>query len=153
MDPDVPTGPALIVSIGAEVAVVLLTGNECEGHAVHLRFQARVVRETPGIGGSVEVLPDVFADPLLLARTLPEAGEQGVLFDIEEALLEVDAHALAGQAGDRLGLKGNWNEAVLDGVGGLGLRGGLRGSGGEGDTGGEKGIQKHSKAHGELRTG
>ena len=117
VDPNVPCRPALLVDVGAEIAVGLLRGHEGARHAVHLRFQAGVPGVAPGIAGGVEILADVLADPGLLARRLLEAAQETRLVNMQQAAFEVDAQALAEHAFDVLLLEGGGHEAVGDTVG------------------------------------
>ena len=102
MNPDVPTGPALVVGVSAEIAVGELRGDEFARDAVHQRFEARVVGVEPGVGGGVEEFAGVLAGPILRAGAMLEAIDEGLLVDVQEAAFEIDAHAVAEDAVDVL---------------------------------------------------
>jgi len=96
--PHVPRDPASLRQVGAEVAVLLLAGEQAGDDAVEFRPQRGIAGVGPGEGGGVEPLADVLAVPGLEARAAPVAGEQPVLVDREEAVGGVSRDALPEEA-------------------------------------------------------
>ena len=74
--PHVPFGPAVLVQVGAQVAVVELALDQFGGHVIELLAQGRVAGVDPGQRGGVQPFADVLAVPGLPARAFAIALQQ-----------------------------------------------------------------------------
>ena len=94
---------AIGFEVCAEIAVVELRRQQVADRAIELRLQPRVAGVCPGVGCRVDELADVLADPRLLSGPLPVAFQQRLgIHAFEQALVDVDRHAVAEQALDAL---------------------------------------------------
>src|ERR1019366_3964390 len=110
--PHIPACPALIVEVRAQVAVGKLRGEERAHHAVHQGLEPFVAGIEPGVGGGVQELAGVLADPILLAGALLKAFEDALFVYVKQASFQIDAHAIAQQSLHALaGIRG-WREPV-----------------------------------------
>src|ERR1035437_5150899 len=96
--PHIPACPALIVEVRAQVAVGKLRGEQRAHHAVHQGLEPFVAGIEPGVGGGVQELAGVLADPILLAGALLQAFEDALFVYVKQASFQVDAHAIAQQS-------------------------------------------------------
>ena len=93
--PHIPFGPAILLQIGAQVAVVELALAQFGGHVIELLAQRRIAGVNPRQRGGMQPFADVLAVPGLPARTLAVAFQQARRVELHQAIgfVGLDAHA------------------------------------------------------------
>ena len=122
--PDIPdrTVPSGAVSLAepvallvrAQIAVGELGVDQAADGRVHARLQAVVPGEQPRVGCRVQKLADVLPGPPLLARPVDERLEDHVQIEREQALLDVDCHAVGNPSVVPATRQIGWLEGDLD---------------------------------------
>ena len=97
--------------------VLELRRDQLSHGGIELRLQPRVTGVGPGIRGRVDELSDVLANPRVLAGACPVALEDDVDVDArQQALIQIDRHAVAEDAVDGLRVERRRNVSFLDAV-------------------------------------
>ncbi len=94
-DQNVPVGPAVLVEIGAQIAVWELALDQFGGNVIQLLAQGRVLGIDPGQGRGMEPFADVLAVVGLAAGPLAVALQEARRIELDQAVGFVDLDAPA----------------------------------------------------------